>query len=234
MFSPLGIQSFNTPWPQCCQIPSLSKTLFLHSQTLESLYLFGHWSSLHLSVTSNCASICPSIPASLFQPSASLPIPPAFRLLVCQSISPSSLALLDSETPSTLIHWPDLPSVLGLSCRASGVTVLPFSLGSPAPGTGRPAFVGLGQGRGRPGRGAGRGGAGAGRLLRLSGPCVRGLAGGEHGAAPGRRAPRGWRTSRPAAVGAAARAQRRPAALALDLLAGQVRAAPRRFVSAAS
>lgn len=84
---------------------------------------------------------------------------------------------------------------------------------------------------------AGRGGAGRGwrrETTRLSGPRVRGLAGGEHGADPGRRAPQGWRVSRPAAVGSAARSGRRPAALALDLLAGQVRAAPRRFVSTAS
>lgn len=143
-----------------------SVTLFLHPQTLESLYLFGHWSSLHLSVTSNCASICPSIPPSLLQPSASLPIQPSD----CWYVSPpllSSLALLDSETPSALIHWPDLPSVLGPSCGVSPVTVpLPFSLGSSAPGRG-PGLCWTGAGP-RPvgvGRGAGRGGAGAGRLL---------------------------------------------------------------------
>jgi hypothetical protein len=77
------------------------------------------------------------------------------------------------------------------ACR---VTVpLPFSLGSSAPGAG-PAFVGLGQGGGRSGWGAGRGGAGRGwrrETTRRSGPLVRGLAGGEHGAAPGCRTPRG-------------------------------------------
>lgn len=111
--------------------------------------------------------------------------------------------------------------------------LLPFSLGSPAqPGRAGLCWAGAGPRPAGAGRGAGRGWRR--ETTRLSGPRVRGLAGGEHGAAPGRRAPRGWRASRPAAVGSAARGGRRPAALALDLLAGQVRAAPRRFVSTAS
>lgn len=156
-----------------------------------------HWSLVicsaigPLSIYLSHPTVLPSALPSLRPSSSHLPAFPSSLQIAGMSIhlSPSSLVLLDSETPSAPIHWPDLPSILGSSCGTSRVTVpLPFSLGSPVPGAGRPAFVGLGQGRGRPGRGAGRGGAGAGRLVSSR---VRASA----RPRPGRR--RTWRCPRP-------------------------------------